>query len=446
MSRLHPHGHLVSKAAQSYTDDQFDVNTHTTTLTETRSISQGMTGVPFIVGFFFALRIIIVLLSARFLGMEPQTGAVITVVLNLVLPLLVAFQCLGSAERTFGSMLRPWSIRWAFIFLLFSGASLSWTVAASMSAAVAYWCGMAADVLMVVLLLRSGDIPTTASALMRGFIWGAGAVAVIAWILPAQSDLRLGDEELLGPNQIGYLCAFALFFVQYLIRKKEGNWTFAAALLGITLLRSLSKTTLGAFIAAEILLFALDPLMKRKTKVMLIGTTAVVALAFSSVLTSYFETYSSSGGPETLTGRLGIWAYILNEAVEKPWIGHGFYSVWKVIPPFGTFEARHAHNELIQQFYAYGVVGVIMMFGIYISFYRQLRKLPLKADRVYYLALLVFILIRGITDTEAYDISLPLWAIIMFTLLIECTRRTSTDPLLQPADAGNSNCHSIVIS
>jgi len=405
-----------------------------------------MTGVPFIVGFFFAFRVIIVLLSARFLGMEPQTGAVITVGLNLVLPLLVAFQCVGSVEHTFKTMLRPWSIRWAFIFLIFSGASLSWTVAASMSAAVAYWCGMAADVLMVVLLFRSGDIPTMASALMRGFIWGACVVAIVAWLLPAQSDLRLGDEELLGPNQIGYLCGFALFFVQYLIRKKEGNWTFVAVLLGVTLLRSLSKTTLGAFIAAEILLFVLDPSMKRKTKVLLISGTVVAALAFSSLLTSYFETYSSSGGPETLTGRLGIWAYILNEAVEKPWIGHGFYSVWKVIPPFGSFEARHAHNELIQQFYAYGAVGVIMMFGIYTAFYRQLRKLTLKADRAYYLALLVFVLIRGLTDTEACDISLSLWSIIMFTLLIECTRRTGTEPILIPADAGNSNCHSIVIS
>jgi exopolysaccharide production protein ExoQ len=405
-----------------------------------------MTGVPFIVGFFFAFRVIIVLVSARFLGMEPQTGAVISVGLNLALPLLVAFQCLGSVEHTFGSMVRPWSIRWAFVFLIFAGLSLSWTVAASMSAAIAYWCAMAADVLMVVLLLRSGDIPTIASALMRGFVWGACVVAIVAWLIPAQSDLRLGDEELLGPNQIGYVCGFALFFVQYLMRKKEGNWTFAAALLGITLLRSLSKTTIGAFIVAELLLFALDPSMKRRTKVMLISATAVTALAFSSLLTSYFDTYSNSGGPETLTGRLGIWAYILNEAVDKPWIGHGFYSVWKVIPPFGSFEARHAHNELIQQFYSYGAVGIIMMIGIYTSFYRQLRKLPFKADRAYYLAILVFVLIRGLTDTEACDISLPLWAIIMFTLLIESVRRTNTNPILIPTDAGNSNCHSIVIS
>ena len=422
------------------------MNSSAATLIENRSTSPGTTSIASVVGFFFAFRLIIVLLSVRILGMEAQTGAAISLGLNLLLPLLVAFQCLGSVEHTFGSMLRPWSIRWAFVFLIFSGFSLTWTVAASMTAATAYWCGMAADVLMVILLLRSGDITAIAGALMRGFIWGACAVAVVAWLLPAQSDLRLGDEELLGPNQIGYLCAFGLFFVQYLIRKKTGNWTFAAALLGITLLRSLSKTTLAAFIAAELVFFAMDPLMKRKTKLMLIGATAVAALAFSSLLTSYFETYSASGGPETLTGRLGMWAYILSEAVDKPWLGHGFYSVWKVIPPFGSFEARHAHNELIQQFYAYGVVGIIMMVGIYTSFYLQFRRLPGKADRAYYLALLLFVLIRGLTDTEACDISLPLWAIIMFTMLIRCTQRISREPVPIPSDTINPNCHPIVIS
>ena len=56
---------------------------------------------------------------------------------------------------------------------------------------------------------------------MKGYVWGACAIAAIAWMLPSQSDLRLGDEEFLGPNQIGYACAFAFFFAQYLMRRKE---------------------------------------------------------------------------------------------------------------------------------------------------------------------------------------------------------------------------------
>ena len=63
--------------------------------------------------------------------------------------------------------------------------------------------------------------------------------------------------------------------------------------------------------------------------------------------------------------------------IQQPWIGHGFDSVWKVVPPFGTdkFEAAHAHNEFFQQFYAYGLAGICMFAGIYLSFFRHIRRL-----------------------------------------------------------------------
>jgi O-antigen ligase len=289
-----------------------------------------------------------------------------------------------------------------------------------MSAAIVYWCAMAADVGMVVLLLRMGPIKEVATCLMKGYVLGACVIALIAWLLPAQSDLRLGDEELLGPNQIGYLCAFALFFVQYLMREKPGKWGLAMLVLAITLLRSLSKTSIIAFLIAESFLLIKDRSMSRRTKVMLILACMAIVVAFSSLLTSYFDIYTTAGNsPETLTGRIGIWTFILGEAIRQPWIGHGFHAVWNVIPPFGDFEARHAHNEVIQQFYAYGVVGVCMLGGLYGSFYRQVRRLSVPSMRTFWFALLLFVLVRGLTDTEPFDLSLPLWAIVMISILIE---------------------------
>jgi O-antigen ligase len=153
---------------------------------------------------------------------------------------------------------------------------------------------------------------------------------------------------------------------------------------------------------------------------MLILAGIATVAAFSSLLTSYFDIYADAGNsPETLTGRIGIWAVILGEAVQQPWIGHGFHAVWNVIPPFGDFEARHAHNELIQQFYAYGIVGVCMLAGVYGSFYAQVRRLSSPSMRTFWFSLLLFVLIRGLTDTEPFDLSLPLWAIVMICILIE---------------------------
>lgn len=159
---------------------------------------------------------------------------------------------------------------------------------------------------------------------------------------------------------------------------------------------------------------------------MLVLASVAVGIAFSSLLTSYFDIYTSTGNsPETLTGRIGIWTVILSEAIQKPWIGHGFHSVWMVIPPFGDFEARHAHNELIQQFYAYGVVGIAMLVGLYSSFYQQIRRLAGGPIRTLLCAFMLFILVRGLTDTEAFDLSLPLWTIVMISLLIENACKTS---------------------
>lgn len=384
------------------------------------------TGIPFLVGLFFSFRLFVMLLSVRLFGTDPQTGSAVSLMLNYLLLMVVALLYLGASKRTFRSMLRLPSIRWVMLYLVFSGCSLLWTVAVSEPAAIAYWCGMVADVAIVVLLFRAEPTMESIHAVIKGYVWGACAVAVIAWLLPAQSDLRLGDEDLLGANQIGYLCAFALFFAQYLIQQKAGKWGAAAVLLGVTLLRSLSKTTIAAFFLAEAFLLMRDKSMSRKTRLLLVSAAALIIAAFSSLLLAYFDIYSNTGNsPETLTGRLGIWALVLDEAVTQPWIGHGFHSVWKVIPPFGDFEARHAHNELLQQFYAYGAAGICMMVGLYGSFYRQIRRFATGSLRTFCFALLLFVLIRGLADTEVFDFSFPLWAIVTFSLLLDLAGATA---------------------
>ena len=289
---------------------------------------------------------------------------------------------------------------------------------------------MAADVAIVILLLRSGPQAELSSSLMTGYVWGACAVAVAAWILPAQSDLRLGDEELLGRIRSGYLCGFAFFLAQYLMRERKRGFVAPSLLLAVTLLRALSKTTIVAFLVSQGFLLISDKSISRRSKILVSLAAAVVVAMSWGLLTSYYDIYTNAGSQsETLTGRLGIWAYILAEAVQQPWIGHGFDSVWKVIPPFGPdqFEAAHAHNELLQQFYAYGLVGICIFVGIYSSFFRHIRRLAKGRLRTFLFAFLLFVLVRGGADTERFDLSLPLWALVMFSLVIERARITQAE-------------------
>ena len=380
---------------------------------------QATTPFSSVVGFYFAFRLVAVVIAVRLFDSDPQLGVGASLGLNYLFLILAAFLSFGPGTRTLSWFTSIPSFRWSLAFLGFSGCSLLWTVSASLQAAAAFWCAMACDFTIVVLLLRIGSIDETVESMMRGYIWGTCAIAAIAWILPSQSDLRLGDEDYLGPNQIGYACAFAFFFAQYLMRRRVKGLKAPAALLAITLLRSLSKTTLVAFVAGQLLLLVRDRSVTKKTKVLTSIAAVVVVAVFWSLLSAYYDVYTHAGNQsETLTGRIGIWAFILNEAVQRPWIGHGFHSVWKVIPPFGLFEARHAHNEILQQFYAYGAVGIALLVTLYGSVYKEIRQLSAGSIKTLFFALLLFILIRGLADTEVFDLSLPLWAIALIGSVI----------------------------
>lgn len=385
---------------------------------------------PAVVGFYFAFRIFIVLLSVRLLSLEAQTGTGISLSLGFLL-LLGAVFCAGQRGTPFSLLARMTPVRWALAFLAFSCGSLLWSSTASLATSVVYWCGMASDFAVVALLLRARPTSVVAEALMSGYVWGACTVAMIAWILPAQSDLRLGDEELLGPNGIAYVCAFAFFFAQYLMRTGRKGWGAQAFFLAVTVLRCLSKTTIVALLASQTYLLIRDSSMRRRTKLLLALAAVAVLGLFSALLLAYFEIYKSAGNEsETLTGRLGIWAYFLAEAVQQPWIGHGFDSVRKVVPPFGPdqFEAAHAHNELLQQFYVYGATGIILMAGVYVSFYRHVARMISGPGRTFFLSLLIFVLVRGMADTEWFDLSLPMWAILLLSTLIENLRCECAEP------------------
>ncbi len=379
------------------------------------------TGLAFAVGFFFSFRIAIVFFSVRVFGVDPRSGAAMSLAAGFFLVLLVCFQSLGFPRRRFRSMLRLPTVRWVLVFLVFSGCSLLWSETVSPATSFAYWCGMVSDVAAVVILLHAGSITEVSGAILRGFVASSCCLAAIAWIMPADpTDLRLGDEEFFNTNQIGNTCALAILLVQCLVRRKQGRWGWVMFFLAITLLRSLSKTTLVAFLVSEIFLLAHDKSITRKVKLRVVGAALAIILVFVGLFQAYYDIYTTTGNQaETLTGRTAIWAYVLDGVIERPWIGHGFDSIWKVVPAFGPdkFEARHAENEWLQQLYAYGLAGVVLLIGLYGSLFLQIRKLPRRPLKTILFSILLYVGIRGIAEAEPFDLLLPLWLIVSLSLL-----------------------------
>jgi hypothetical protein len=398
-------------------------------LTETAEFKQtGVRGLAFAVGFFFSFRLCIVLISAGLLGFEPSTGSAIALSLDLLLFGLVCFDSVGANQRTLGSTLRLPAVRWVLLFLAFSGASLLWSESVSLQNSIAYWFGLVVDVGSVILLLHSGSGTDDCYAMMKGFVWSSCLLALVAWLMPTASDLRLGDEQFFNTNEVGNLCAFAVFFAQYLTRQNQGKWRFAKLFLVVTLVRSLSKTTLVAFLVSECVLLVMDRTMSRRTKTVLLTSAIVLIFVFWGLFEAYYDVYTNAGNQaETFTGRTAIWLYALGAVTDHPWslwVGHGFDSWWKVVPPFGIdkFEARHAENELLQQLYAYGAAGVVLLAGIYGSLYRQMRKLKRGPTKMLFLSFLIFIVVRGLAEADAFDLLLPLWSIVVISFLIEQAR------------------------
>jgi exopolysaccharide production protein ExoQ len=372
------------------------------------------------VGFYFAFRYATEYL---FFQSDPRAGAAFSVALNILFFAAVLFHSLGNAPNTLRATVRVPAFPAVSAFLLIALCSLVWSATVSVGVAFAYWCGVTADVGMVVLLLRNGPQPMAAS-LMKGYVCGALVIAVIIWLSPTMQDLRPGDDEYFSPNAIALICAFGVFIAQYLGRSHR-LWNVAAVFLSITLLRTLSKTTIAAFIAGEALLLIRDSAITRRKLLAIVAAAGLVVAAFWRLIEAYFELYTTTGNEaETLTGRVGIWNYTLESALEHPWIGHGFHSFRNVVPAFGVFEAWHAHNELLQLFYTYGIVGLLLFIAVYGSLCLQLRRRASVSDKALFYGLLLFILIRGFGDTDRFELTLPLWFVFLISSLLNAPQPT----------------------
>lgn len=379
----------------------------------TNTIRRGLPLLPSLVGFVFAFRTCLTILWFQ---QEPQQATAVSVALSLTLLVLAAFSSIGGAPSIPKSSFRTPTLYWSAALLGLALVSLAWTEAPIVAAA-GYWAAWAADVATIWFLLRGGIAEDQAAAVMRGFVSGACAVALLAWALPANEDMRLGDEEFLHPNALGFLFSIATFLAIHLTKRKT-VWCLPAFFLATTLLRTISKSAIIAFVVAFCFYLISDSTLSRAAKAGIGIVAGVILAALWGILETYFSSYTEGTGPETLTGRTFIWATSFEYALEKPLLGYGLYAYRFIIPSFSHFQGQEAHNELLQQFFAYGVVGVVLTVALYWVFFRQIRRAPRSHLKNLAASLLVFALIRGLTDTQTFDLSFPLWLMTMLSILL----------------------------
>ena len=364
--------------------------------------------VPAISGFFFVARYSFTFL---FFQNNPANGSLALIAIGL---LLTYAALVAHGHKSLWTVWRLKSTtRWVVLYLLFSATSVLWSGAPSKSVAFAYWIGMAADVAIALIVLSD---PLTRSfnlqQMLKGAVCGGAALAIIGWLSPALPDLRLGDLVFLHPNTLGLQLGLTSLIAFYLVSQGRA-WKWTAIFLAVTLLRTLSKTSILAFAIAGIWMLLHQITLTRAQKLKIILSASIVVACFSGLLISYLNIYNggASGNQlETLTGRTFLWITALGLSMQTPWLGHGFYSFRALIPAFGDFEPWHAHNEVIQIFFEFGVVGIALAIGLHWRFFRGVRGFS-TAMRPLALSLLIFSLLHGLTDTVPFGFSLPLWLI-----------------------------------
>ena len=282
-------------------------------------------------GALFACRAIFALVSARWLNLGPEPGVLAGFGLSAVVMIAALLAAIGDSSGSIAWALRAWPVRWVLLYLAFAGSSLFWGVSASPATSAIYWSGLACDVGIVLLLVRACGAECAAHSLMRGFIGGTCVLAAIAWMMPVAYDLRLGDPDYFNTNQIGNLCALAILMCALLASRRDRRWHIVMLLLGITLVRSLSKSTLIAFMTAQAYVLLRTRSISRRRKWLLVSTAIVVTVSFWSLLDAYYGVYTTGNQAETLTGRTVIWAWALDAGLSRPWFGNGFDAMWKEI-------------------------------------------------------------------------------------------------------------------
>jgi O-antigen ligase len=140
-------------------------------------------------------------------------------------------------------------------------------------------------------------------------------------------------------------------------------------------------------------------------KVMLsvvLGLAGIAALALFS--DEIFSALSRSGKADeitTATGRAAIWSVVLEMWGQRPFHGYGYASALALLPldPRLFHAAAHAHNMYLELLFAGGVI----LLGLFLYAVWQTFKQALRLGEINEAALLIFFLLRGLTEATPFS-------------------------------------------
>jgi O-antigen ligase len=191
-------------------------------------------------------------------------------------------------------------------------------------------------------------------------------------------------------------------------------WTFAGLAL-VLVLMSTSKTSLvslmlGVAAIGFVWIARRGPAMGAAAT--WTGITGVVLLgAFILFASDVF--FSILGKDATLTGRTKIWAAVMREIEDRPWLGFGYQAVWGDKSGWGPFawisknagfQAQHAHNSWLEQWLGMGLLGLVA-WGLFYLQAMTLAVIAVFRDRGALLAFPFLVVYSLVALTESIAVT-----------------------------------------
>lgn len=244
-------------------------------------------------------------------------------------------------------------------------------------------------------------------------------------------------KNLLGRAMVIGGCIFLLFANS----KPKYPWVgWAGFLLSIILiLGCTSKTALVSLLA----LLALIPLYRAlrwnySVALPFFITTVSVGGSLAIVLVSNAESILGAMGKDlSFTGRVPLWAAVLDKISEHPWLGYGYGGFWLGLDGESAqiwyllgWAVPHAHNGFIDIWVDLGLVGLSLFvasyFAAYIRAIVEIRRTK-TGEGLFPLIYLMFFLFANLTESTIRQNFF--W--MMYVVVILSTHKSNTQEFRQ---------------
>ncbi len=279
----------------------------------------------------------------------------------------------------------PREVKLLWVFMAVAGVSLLWTNMLEFNFKI--WVNILLSVTTFYLLTRYGDAQETAENTVKGFVYGAiftAAVTLIIHPVETESIHRLGLFGLIDATRLGRMMGMTTLFILYNLftattRKMKLKQAGLLAITLVTLVFSFAKISLAStFITALMMMMMFR--LPVKWKVIILSVSLLLGTLFVAASWNRLMTYTQQMGGNalsTVSGRTTYWKVSWAMIKANPLLGYGAGARLDLdaIPleeeiNIKSVKATQTHNEWMNMWFQYGVVGLflsVLIYGLLVS-------------------------------------------------------------------------------